>query len=143
MSDRLSSYDIQPDKQPITIRLAESQIRNLAAIVTAQNVLKALNMNIYQSNSYAFRQQGDILTIEAKDNRGVIAQLQGGTVTGLVSKQDILHFSALNQAVEDNLRSSNLLDLAASMTDVVPASQIIPRSATIRVSNVEPRGFEF
>lgn len=143
MSDRISSYDTQSSKQHITTRLSKSQIRNLAAIVVAQNVLKALKMNIYQSSNYAFKQQGDVLTIEAKDDRGIIAQLEGGAIIGQVSKEDVLHFSALNQAVEDNLRSSKLLDLATSMTDVVPASQIIPHSATIGVSNVEHRGFEF
>lgn len=131
------------NNQHITKRLSKSQIRNLAAVIAAQNVLKALNMNVYQSGNYAFIQQGDILTIEAKDDRGVIVQLEGGAIIGQVSKQDVLHFSALNQAVEDNLRSSNLLDLATSITDVVPDSQIIPHSATIGVSNADSRGLEF
>lgn len=142
MSDSVVS-DTPSDEFHISVRLEESQIRILAAIIAAQNVLKALNMNVYQSSSYTFRQHGEILTIEAKDNRGVIAKLQEGTITGQVSKQDILHFSALTQAVEDNLRSSNLLYLAASVPQAAPSSQKIPHSVTMLVSNVESRGLDF
>lgn len=143
MSDNAISYDVQSNELHIAMQLSESQIRNLAAILTAQNVLEALKMDIYQSSSYIFRQQGENLTIEAKDNRGIIAQLHRDTITGQVSKQDVLHFSELTQAVEDNLRSSNLLHLADSILQIVPSSQKNLHSATISVSNVEPRGIEF
>ncbi len=102
-------------KPPIVNDLASSNLRNLAALIAAKNVLDAFNLESYESESFQFEKQNNTLVVKAKDGRGEIARLQNGQVMGKVSERDVIHFSSLNQAIQlTSEPSSSLIDLAAS-----------------------------
>lgn len=102
-------------KPPIVNDLANSNLRNLASLIAAKNVLDTFNLKSYESESFQFEKQNNTLVVKAKDGRGEIARLQNGQVTGKVSERDVIHFSSLNQAIQlTSEPSSSLIDLAAS-----------------------------
>ena len=102
-------------KAPIVSDLANSNLRNLASLIAAKNVLDAFNLKFYESESFRFEKQNNTLVVKAKDGRGEIARLQNGQVTGKVLDRDVIHFSSLNQAVQlPSAPSSSLIDLASS-----------------------------
>jgi hypothetical protein len=102
-------------KAPIISDLANSNLRNLASLIAAKNVLDAFGLKSYESESFRFEKQNNNLVVKAKDGRGEIARLQNGQVTGKVLDRDVIHFSSLNQAVQlTSEPSSSLIDLASS-----------------------------
>lgn len=100
----------QPPKQisplPAVVRFKPEQLfpitraHNLAAIITARNLLDSLETNVYESDRYRFERRNLELTVTDKHGRGVIARLdQHGEISGNLSEQDVLHLNQLNQAV--------------------------------------------
>jgi hypothetical protein len=100
-------------KAPIISDLANSNLRNLASLIAAKNVLDAFDLKSYESESFRFEKQNNTLVVKAKDGRGEIARLQNGQVTGKVLDRDVIHFSSLNEMLNPTSRSSSVLvDLA-------------------------------
>ena len=113
------SYSYSPAKpplrSPIVNDLANSNLRNLASLITAKNVLDTFNLKAYESESFRFERQNDVVVVRAKDGRGEIARMQNGQATGRVSDRDIIHFSSLNQMLNPTSQSNSVLvDIAES-----------------------------
>ena len=74
-------------------------LRNLAAIVTAENVLDKAGKGSFEHDDYHFERQGKTITVMAKDGRGAIAQQDAyGKVTGSLSAKDVAILSKLDRA---------------------------------------------
>ncbi len=106
-----------PSKSPppstVVNDLASSNLRNLASLIAAKNVLDTFNLKAYESESFRFEKQNDVVVVKAKDGRGEIARMQNGQVTGRVSDRDVIHFSSLNQMLNPTSQSNSVLvDLA-------------------------------
>ncbi len=85
---------------------AGNDIRNRAAVLTAQRVLDTLGKDSYENNSYRFERQGENISITAKNGRGTIAQSQNGQLTGDLSNKDVKALSQMNAACLEHQEQS-------------------------------------
>jgi hypothetical protein len=94
-------------KQPFKQQAARQQdLSNLAAATTAQRLLHNFGQQqpdgsrSFEGNAYRYQQQGDRLTVSAKDGRGTILEFGGGSLQGNLSRGDRQSFQNLDLEID-------------------------------------------
>lgn len=138
-ASRTDSQQPVVKKSETEILLTNSQLRNVAAVITAQNVLDSLGTNTYESDKYRFERLGDVITLAAKDGRGEIARMESGHVTGQLSNQDAVFLSQMNRAVMPHLLQSSEFPMATTQTQarLTLLSQTAPNESLTRAKDIE------
>ncbi len=132
--DRLRQYQNLTPAQDVT---HAGDVRNLAAVISAQRVLSATGKDTHENDQYRFSQQGETLTILAKDGRGEIAQLQDGQVTANLSARDTVQLNQLERQVtrpevQAQTEDLNLTPLEAVVYDrLMSTSSFSPGDAKV------------
>lgn len=85
---------------PIADIADSKEIKNLAAVMTANKVLQVVGSDRYESKNYVFQQRGNSLTISAKDGRGEIVSAHEGKVSGSLQPLDISNFRQMEGLVK-------------------------------------------
>ena len=100
-------------KQPFQNRNARRQdLNNLAAAASAQRLLQNFGQQqqdgslTFEGQAYRYQQQGEHLTVTAKDGRGTILELGNGQLQGNLSRGDRHSFRTLDRQLNKVIRSS-------------------------------------
>lgn len=78
---------------------SSKEVRVLAALISAKRMLDAISRNSYETDCYAFKRWGEVVTISAKDGRGKIAQGDDTAVSGNMSAKDSIQIRQLEKSV--------------------------------------------
>ncbi|WP_414528945.1 hypothetical protein [Nodularia chucula] len=62
----------------------------------------------FEGKRYRLLQQGEILTITAKDNRGEIVRFENGGIGGYISSADVEALQMFEQSLEQELEQANI-----------------------------------
>lgn len=78
---------------------SSKEVRALAALISAKRILDAISRNSYETDHYAFKRWGEVVTISAKDGRARIAQGDDTAVSGNLSAKDSILIRQLEKSV--------------------------------------------
>lgn len=93
---------------PVADLAPAREVRNLAAVTSAQRVLDSIGKDSYENESYWLERQGEAFTVTAKDGRGVIARTQEGVTTGRLSASDMIQVDQLERQIRASEQPPNL-----------------------------------
>ena len=99
-----------PDKSATERR---QDLRNLSALATAQRLLSQFGQEqpngsrFFDGESFQYQQQGETLTVTAKDGRGTVLEFGEGRLKGDLSEKDFEKFEQLEVALDKNSRQQS------------------------------------
>lgn len=139
---RLRQYQNLAPARDVTLA---QDLRNLAAVIVAQRVLDTAGKDTYETDQFQLNRVGENITIQAKDGRGDIAQIQDGGVTGKLSANDVIQLNQLERDVvrpesEAKAQNYNLTPLEAVVYDrLISTNSYSPEDAkTLAEQAVKP-----
>ena len=109
----LSQADIEAQAPDKSAKERKQDLRHLAAAASAQRLLSQFGevqvdgSRTLEGESFDYRQQGEQLTVTAKDGRGTVLEFGEGRLKGALSEKDFEKFEQLEVALDKNSRQQS------------------------------------
>jgi len=88
-------------------------IENAREVVSQLGTTSPLGNRAYDGTQYRIEQRGEDLTIQAKDGRGELLSLRGGTLTSTMEPADYERFAQVGEEAKERLARGTLVAQAA------------------------------